>query len=140
MIQTLINKAKEGLKDYIRQLESDYNQVDVNDIECYFESILYRDLVDLHRKHSADDVTIAGYVRAFNDLVEYQLNLHYFQKELDIILSRPRNEQERKLSILERSVMSWLTNNDHAAEDVEVIELLRKLEEAIQTLKKNCSN
>lgn len=128
MIDNLIQKAKQGLKDYIEQLESVDIKADSIEVELYFQSVLYRDLVDLHRKHNADDATIAGYVRAFNDLVDYQLNLHHFIKELKIIQTRPRNEQERKLPLLKQSVAKWITSNVCAAKDPDVIELLKQIE------------
>lgn len=128
MIQELIQQAKEGFETYIQQMES----VDAAEIESYFESVLYRELVDLYRKHNADDATIAGYVRAFNDLVEYQLNLHHFKKELDIILTRPRTEQERKLPILEKSMLNWIASNEQATKDIEVLELIKRLEKAMK--------
>lgn len=132
MIDNLIQKAKQGLKDYIKQLESVDIKADSIEVELYFQSVLYRDLVDLHRKHNADDATIAGYVRAFNDLVEYQLNLHHFKKELDIILTRPRTEQERKLPILEKSMLNWIASNEQATKDIEVLELIKRLEKAMK--------
>lgn len=128
MIQELIQQAKEGFKTYIQQMES----VDAAEIESYFESVLYRELVDLYRKHNADDATIAGYVRAFNDLVEYQLNLHHFKKELDIILTRPREEQERKLPNLEQAFAQWLADNQQAQNDAEVLELVSKFNRAME--------
>lgn len=132
MIQELIQQAKEGFKTYIQQMES----VDAAEIESYFESVLYRELVDLYRKHNADDATIAGYVRAFNDFADYQLNLHYFKKELAIISTRPCNEQKRKLPNLEQSITKWLANNKHVSNDVEMLELLSKVVKACEESKK----
>lgn len=128
MIQELIQQAKEGFKTYIQQMES----VDAAEIESYFESVLYRELVDLYRKHNADDATIAGYVRAFNDFADYQLNLHYFKKELAIISTRPCNEQKRKLPLLKQSITKWIASNEQATKDIEVLELIKRLEKAMK--------
>lgn len=128
MIQTLIDQARESFQDYVQQLRSINEYVTEIEIESFFEGIQYRDLVDLYRKHNADDATIAGYVRAFNDLVEYQLNLYHFQEELNILLERPLQEQKRKLPILKNSIMAWIESNPSTLNDSEVIDLLHRLE------------
>lgn len=49
------------------------------DIEEYFASVMYGDLVDLHRKQAASDSDIANYVRLTNELVQSLLNELYLE-------------------------------------------------------------
>lgn len=56
--------------------ERDHEDVktDQMDIEEYFASVMYGDLVDLHRRFNSTDEEIALYVRGMNELIQEILN------------------------------------------------------------------
>lgn len=79
-INELVESNRKQFLRWRYEREHEAVTVEQEDIEEYFASVMYGDLVELHRRHDASDSDIANYVRLTNELVQSFLNELHLEK------------------------------------------------------------
>lgn len=117
-VKQLVSKAFEAFKQWSKEREQDGYATTGDDIESYFSSYMYGELVDLQWDHKADNETLGAYVRAMNEMVEsllkrYELDQHGEAFQNIMQLDEPlRTQQLSKLmDTLQRLYQIPLLNN-----------------------------